>query len=50
MFTWSKEILAKSLSYVSKHCNKLSVDFISFGNAFQICGPDDLRLFEPKVT
>ena len=29
---------------------KLSVDFISFGNAFQICGPNDRRLFEPKVT
>ena len=29
---------------------KFSADFSSFGRLFQICGPMDIRLLDPKVV
>ena len=29
---------------------KFSADFSSFGKLFQICGPMDIRLLDPKVV
>ena len=41
--------LPHSLMTLLKVC-KFSINFRFFGKAFQICGPSDKRLFEPKVT
>ena len=33
-----------------KSLNAFSANLISLDKAFQICGPNDRRLFDPKVT
>ena len=38
------------LFYHSLEVGMFSANLISLGKAFQICGPNDRRLFDPKVT